>query len=114
MPEGPDDLDALYEPEVIAALDAWSAVEDDGADASLVLPSRLSRWGRSAALGMVLSGVALGLQEVLDPKDQRQIVVEVDACGEPEHLPISLFLDPDSPAGSLCVIRRDAPPRPIV
>ena len=48
-------------------------------------------------MGMVLSGCALGLQEVLDPKSQRPIVVEVDAAGEPHDLPIQLILDPDDP-----------------
>ena len=96
---------------MIAALDSWRADEPD-VDGPPLLPSRVSRWGRSAALGMVLSGVALGLQEVLDPRDQRPIVVEVDEAGTPEHLPVQLFLDPDSPAGSLCVIRREHPPTP--
>ena len=64
-------------------------------------------------MGMVLSGCALGLQEVLDPKSQRPIVIEVDAAGEPHDLPIELILDPDDPSGSLCIIRRD-PPAPIV
>jgi len=106
-----DELAEVYDPEVIAALDSWAPEEPSEPS---VLPSRVSQWGRSATLGLVLSGFALGLQEVLDPKDQRQIVVEVDASGESAHLPISLFLDPDSPAGSLCVIRRDAPPQPLV
>ena len=62
---------------------------------------------------MVLSGCALGLQEVLDPKAQRPIVIEVDSAGEPHDLPIQLILDPDDPSGSLCIVRRDPPP-PIV
>ena len=110
--EGPE-LEDLYDPDTIAALDAWAAA-DAAASGPQDLPSRISRWGRSAALGMVLSGFALGLQEVLDPKDQHQIVVEIDDAGEAPHLPIELFLDPDSPAGSLCFVRRSAPAAPML
>jgi len=108
-----DDLgfEEVYDPETIAMLDAWQDTVDD---VTPMLPSRLSRWGRGAAFGMVLSGVALGLQEVFDPKEQHQIVVEVDDAGLTPHLPIELFLDPDSPAGSLCVVRRTNPAPPTV
>ena len=107
-----DDLgfDDLYDPDTIAALDSWDAFDEEDS-ALAVLPSRLSRWGRNAAMGAVLSGFALGLQEIFDPKESHQIVVEVDADGLATHLPIELFLDPDSPAGSLCFVHRTmAPP----
>jgi hypothetical protein len=111
LPVGPVDPDALaqwYEPEVLAALDGWSPGEP-----APPLPSRLVSWGRSSVLGAVLTGSALGLAEVLDPPATEQIVIEVDASGEPHHLPIRLMLDPDDPSGSLCVVRRDPPP-PVV
>lgn len=109
----PAEFDDLYDPDTLAALDAWS-LPDDADDAGRApLPSRLSTWSRSTAMGMVLSGYALGLQEVLDPKSQRPIVIEVDAAGEPHDLPIELILDPDDPSGSLCIVRRDPPP-PVV
>ncbi len=108
----PAGFDGLYDPDTLAALDAWAAPEEAAA-APAPLPSRLSSWSRSTAMGMVLTGCALGLQEVLDPKSERPIVIEVDAAGEPHDLPIELILDPDDPSGSLCIIRRDPPP-PIV
>jgi len=107
---GPSGIDADYDAEVLAALDAWQPPD------YLVgrpLPSRLVSWGRSSLLGAVITGSALGLQEVLDPKRTEQIVIEVDADGEPYGLPIRLLLDPDDPSGSVCIIRRDAPP-PVV
>jgi hypothetical protein len=109
---GADEFGDIYDPDTLAALDGWSLPEEPVA-AAAPLPSRLSTWSRSTVMGMVLSGCALGLQEVLDPKSQRPIVVEVDAAGEPHDLPIQLILDPDDPSGSLCIVRRD-PPRPIV
>ena len=102
-------FDELYDPETLAALDARAPASE----LAEPLPSRVSRWSRSTAIGMVLTGFALGLQEVLDPEDERQIVVEVDEAGT-THLPIQLFLDPDSPSGSLCLIRRDSIPTPSI
>ncbi|QXC63201.1 hypothetical protein KSP35_10670 [Aquihabitans sp. G128] len=77
------------------------------------LPSRVVKWSRRSALGAVMTGMALGLQEVLEPPRETAIVVEVDADGEPHDLPIRLLLDPDDPSGSLCIVRRDPPP-PVV
>ncbi len=100
------DLEACYDAETIARFDAWEATASAGAPP---LPSRVVRWSRGSAMGAVLTGMALGLQEVLGPQHD-EIVVEVDADGEPHDLPIRLLLDPDDPAGSLCIVRRDPPP----
>jgi hypothetical protein len=107
-PGAPDSLASWYGPEVVAALERWAPAEPPSP-----LPSRLVSWGRSSVLGAVLTGSALGLAEVLDPPAEEQIVIEVDASGEPHDLPIRLVLDPDDPSGSLCVVRRDPPP-PVV
>jgi hypothetical protein len=104
-------FDELYDPEVRAALDAWSPRPPAPPSP---LPSRVVRWSRGSAAGAVLTGLALGLREVLDPRrDDEAIVIEVDADGEPHDLPVQLFLEPDDPAGSLCIVRRDPPP-PVV
>lgn len=104
------DLEAMYDAETLAALDGWTPPEDAPASP---LPSRVVRWSRGSAMGAVLTGMALGLQEVLEPRKDEAIVVEVDADGEPHDLPIRLLLDPDDPRGSLCFVRRDPPP-PLV
>lgn len=103
----PDVLARWYDDEVLAALDAWRPPEPPP------LPSRLVTWGRSTVFGAVLTGSALGLAEVLDPPAEEQIVIEIDADGEPHDLPVRLLLDPDDPRGSLCFVRRDPPP-PVV
>ena len=101
------------DPEVLALLEPWSSPVPDGpAVARPVGPARVASWGRSSVLGAVMTGWALGLREVLYPEED-QIVIEVDADGEPHDLPIRLLLDPDSPEGSLCIVRRDPPP-PLV
>lgn len=107
---GADGIDAYVDAEVLAAIDAWQPT-DHGYDRPI--PSRLVTWSRSSLLGAVITGSALGLREVLEPSRDEQIVIEVDADGEPHELPIRLMLDPDDPSGSLCIVRRDPPP-PLV
>lgn len=108
--EGPPPLSAWYPPDELARIEAWAPPDEDGEPP---IPSRLVSWGRGSVVGAVLTGAALGLREVLDPPRDEQIVVEVDASGEPHDLPIRLLLDPDDPRGSLCIVRRDPPP-PVV
>lgn len=102
-PDFPGDLHA----EVGARLDSGEPAEHLIARP---LPSRLVTWRRTSLLGAVMTGWALGLREVLEPTRDEQIVIEVDADGEPHDLPIRLMLDPDDPSGSLCIVRRDPPP----
>lgn len=75
---------------------------------------RISSWRRRSALGAVLTGLALGLQEVFDPEEERSIVIEVDDDGLPSDLPVQMFLDPDSPSGSLCIVHRTHVQPPVV
>ncbi|HEY4378667.1 MAG TPA: hypothetical protein VGM93_15975 [Acidimicrobiales bacterium] len=74
--------------------------------------SKVASWSRSSMLGLVMTGWSLGIQEVLEPKAEHQIVIEVDDSGLPHSVPIELFLDPDDPSGSLCIVHRT--PRPPV
>lgn len=105
-----EDFEAIYDAETLAALEDWSP-RDVGTEQ--LMPSRLVKWSRTSAMGLVATGFAFGLREVLDPPRDEQIVVEVDADGELHDLPFRLFLDPDDPSGSLCILRADPPP-PVV
>lgn len=105
-----DELAALYDAETMAALEGWTPRDDASGQ---LLPSRLAKWSRTSTMGLVAAGFAFGLREVLDPPRDEKIVIEVDAEGEPHDLPIRLFLDPDDPSGSLCILRADPPP-PVV
>jgi hypothetical protein len=86
---------------------------DAGPATAPPLTSRLVAWRRTSLVGAMCAGFALGLKEFFDSARDEQIVIEVDADGEPHDLPIRLVLDPDDPSGSLCFVRRDPPP-PVV
>lgn len=104
----PPGFEEIYEPEVLAAIEAGPTPRSDEP------VTRVAQWRRRSALGAVMAGFALGLQEVFDPEDERSIVIEVDDDGLPTDLPFDLFLDPDSPAGSLCIVRRADVKPPVV
>ena len=107
-PEHP--FEDLYDPATVAAVEGWTAPEREG---PAPLSSRMVTWGRSSVLGAVITGTALGLREVLVERREPQIMIEIDADGEPHDLPIALFLEPDDPAGSLCIVRSDPPPSAV-
>ncbi len=113
LPPAPDevveavDFDELYAPDELAAIEAGPTPPREPA-------TRVSQWRRRSAMGAVLTGLALGFQEVFDPEEERAIEIEVDADGEPVDLPVHLFLDPDSPAGSLCIVARSDNAKPPV
>lgn len=55
---------------------------------------------KATGVGAVLTGIALGLQEVFYPEDD-EIEVVVDADGEPDlDHPVILDFDPTSPPGT--------------
>ncbi len=75
---GDDDIafEELYDLDELAAIEAGPArVRPE------LPPDRISHWRRHSALGAVITGLALGYQEVFDPEEERSIVIEVDDEG---------------------------------
>jgi hypothetical protein len=74
--------------------------DDDGQ------PLRFQRWMQESATGVVLSGLARGLQHALDHPDNRPAIV-IEASGLPEDPDalISLQMDHDDPSNTVAVIR---------
>ena len=72
-------------------------------------PLRFQHWRKRSATGAVLSGIALGLQQALEPKRELPAFV-MEAPGEPEDpdAPITLHFDPDDPTKTVAVIRPSA------
>jgi hypothetical protein len=80
--------------------------EDDGSGD----PLRFNNWMKRSATGAVLSGIAFGLQQALEPKRELPAFV-MEAPGEPEDpdAPITLHFDPDDPTKTVAVIRTPPP-----
>lgn len=80
-------------------------------------PLRFNNWIKRSATGAVMTGIALGLQEALQPR-KPEVPFVIEARGEPDDLdgPIDLRFDPDSPADTVAIIRPpvtdDGPPAP--
>ncbi len=69
---------------------------------------------RSTSSGALAAAIMLGLREVLEPPPEDEQAVVVDAPGEPEDpaAPLVLRFDPESPAGTVAIVRQaPAPPR---
>ncbi len=73
-------------------------------------PLPFDRWRKRSAAGAALSGIALGLQEVFQPKRELPAFV-MEAPGEPEdpEARITLRFDPDDPAKTVAVVRTPPP-----
>lgn len=68
-------------------------------------PLRFSRWMKRSAAGAVMTGIAIGLREALEPRrPEVAIVVDADEPDVPDG-PIELHFDPDSPQNTVAVIR---------
>jgi len=122
---GPDPGDGDPEPAGAAAPPAPDDVapgdgrpdagdERDGADEPVGSdPLRFNQWMKRSATGAVLSGIALGLQQALEPKRNLPTFV-MEAPGEPDDpdAPITLHFDPDDPTKTIAVIRSADRPGP--
>jgi hypothetical protein len=84
--------------------------QEDGKD-----PLRFNNWMKRSATGAVMTGIALGLQQALEPR-KPEVPYVIEAREDPDDLdgPIDLRFDPDSPADTVAIIRRpvtdDGPP----
>ena len=78
------------------------AEDPDGKD-----PLRFNHWMKRSATGAVLTGIAIGLQQALEtPKKQPAFVIVASDEPDGSDGPIDLRFDPDSPAGTVAIIRR--------
>jgi hypothetical protein len=78
-------------------------VEDTQFSEGPVTP--LAKWRRRTAAGVVLSAVAIGLQEALEGEREIPSIVQPAPGAPPDDEPIDLYLDPDHPEATVAVIR---------
>jgi hypothetical protein len=79
--------------------------EEEEAEYRTALPRAVEAWRRRSVTGVLLTGIALGLREVLEPKkDQPAIVAEVP--GEPPgEKALDVSVDTIRPAESVVLVR---------
>lgn len=69
-------------------------------------PSRPTGWRRGAVTGTLLTGLALGLQEVFDPPPDEVVLEEVDLDGLPHTgEAVSVVLVEGAPRASRVILR---------
>ena len=72
-------------------------------------PLRFNNWMKRSATGAVMTGIAIGLREALEPRrPEVAFVIEASDPDGPDG-PIDLRFDPDSPQNTVAVIRRPPP-----
>jgi hypothetical protein len=71
-------------------------------------PLRFNNWRRRSTTGVLMTGIAVGLQKALElPKQQPAFVIEASDEPDPDG-PIQLKFDPDNPAATVAIIRPPA------
>ncbi|HEY5110483.1 MAG TPA: hypothetical protein VII96_12830 [Acidimicrobiales bacterium] len=110
VPDGPAEPGADAGPRQDGSPATDDAVtSDDPGDPEVHVPHEplpFQQWIKRSTSGAVLTGIALGLQQVYQPKRELPAFV-MEAPGEPEDpdAPITLHFDPDDPTKTVAVIR---------
>ena len=114
-PRAPGDAPGPAAHDGAAAVPADDAGELDGGRD----PLRFSNWMKRSATGAVMTGIAVGLKEALQPQ-RKEVPFVIESRDDPDDQdkPIDLHFDPDSPEATVAIIRRpvagapDEPPPP--
>lgn len=69
------------------------------------LPSKVESWRRRSATGAILTGFALGLQEVFEPKRDEPAVVMETSGDPPRDLPVEADFEYGRPRQSVVNVR---------
>lgn len=64
-----------------------------GEDRTTGLPPKLERWRRRSAAGAIMTGFALGLQEVFEPERKEPSIMLETSGTPPKDLPVDVELD---------------------
>jgi hypothetical protein len=65
----------------------------------------LARWRRRTATGVVLTSIAIGLQEALESEKERPGIVHPAPTAPPTPNPVDVHLDPDHPEYTVAIVR---------
>lgn len=79
--------------------------EDEDGEPRTALPGRVEAWRRRSATGAILTGFALGLQEVFEPKKDEPAVVMETSGDPPRDLPVEADFEYGRPKQSVVNVR---------
>lgn len=105
-----DDESWLTDAQVVAhveddgAHDGSRGVEADDDESTEAFGTKLQRWGSTSMLGASLSGLGIGLQKVLNPRETTQIEIQVDNDSDDRLDPVEVKLG-ETPDESVAVLR---------
>lgn len=80
-------------------------VEGEADGQHTALPPRVEAWRRRSATGALLTGIALGLQEALDPRREETPIVVQTSGDPPGDLPVEADLSGLRPDEKVVSIR---------
>lgn len=103
-PGSADPLDDLGGEDEFYELPPVDGDDDDG-DGHTALPGRVEAWRRRSATGAILTGFALGLQEVFEPKRDEPGVVMETSGDPPTDLPVEADFEYGRPRQSVVNVR---------
>ena len=78
---------------------------DDDDDPHTALPGRVEAWRRRSATGAILTGFALGLQQVFEPKRDEPAVIMETSGDPPRDLPVEADFEYGRPRQSVVNVR---------
>jgi hypothetical protein len=90
------DLRDVYDDDTLARLDSWR-----GARAGTAVPA----WRRGSAAGLVVTGLALGVREALEPDRRDPVVEEVDVSGLDGSAAVTVLFVPGNPKATIAIVR---------
>lgn len=105
-----DDDTWLTEAQIVAHVDDDGAhdgsrgVEADDDDHTEAFGTKIQRWGSTSMLGASLSGIGIGLQKILTPREPIQIEIQVDDDSDDRLDPVEVKLG-GSPDESVALLR---------
>jgi hypothetical protein len=76
-----------------------------GGEPHTALPPRLEAWRRRSVAGALLTGIAFGLQEALEPKPDETAIVVQTSGDPPDDLPVEADLTALRPEDKTVTIR---------
>lgn len=89
------ELRDVYDEATVVLLDAWLAPP----------AARARGWRKGTAAGMVVTALALGVQQVLEPEQRDPIVEEIELDAADHHQPVTVLLVPGNPRATVALVR---------